>query len=94
MPGTKHTVTVTYKDLKYLCDSYMLNDTIIDFYLKYIHNEIVPAERFVRQLNSTYALSGLGEPRCLCSTRISTAAAVSPPRRINRPSRRLPRKVA
>lgn len=41
----RNSVTVTFTDLKYLGRRYMLNDTIIEFYLKYIHNCLVPVER-------------------------------------------------
>lgn len=42
----EHSCSVHYSDLKYLDHNFMLNDTIIDFYLKYIYHEFVPEIRF------------------------------------------------
>ncbi|KAL7072802.1 hypothetical protein ACQ4LE_008132 [Meloidogyne hapla] len=42
---TKDSCSVHSSDLKHLAFDVMLNDTIIDFYLKYIHHSLVPEER-------------------------------------------------
>ncbi|KAI1727743.1 ubiquitin-like-specific protease 2 [Ditylenchus destructor] len=41
----KNACSVQFSDLRYLDSHYMLNDTIIDFYLKYILYDMVPPER-------------------------------------------------
>ncbi|KAI1720133.1 Ulp1 protease family, C-terminal catalytic domain containing protein [Ditylenchus destructor] len=41
----KNACSVQFSDLRYLDCHYMLNDTIIDFYLKYILYDMVPLER-------------------------------------------------
>lgn len=43
--GQRGAVTLHCADLDYLKPEGMLNDTIIDFYMKYIHNERIPSER-------------------------------------------------
>uniref|UniRef100_A0A183BWD1 ULP_PROTEASE domain-containing protein n=1 Tax=Globodera pallida TaxID=36090 RepID=A0A183BWD1_GLOPA len=44
-PTGRDSCSVHYADLKYLSRNFMLNDTIIDFYLKYIQHCLVPQER-------------------------------------------------
>uniref|UniRef100_A0A8R1TIT7 ULP_PROTEASE domain-containing protein n=1 Tax=Onchocerca volvulus TaxID=6282 RepID=A0A8R1TIT7_ONCVO len=39
------TISIHYADVEYLRPNEMLNDTIIEFYLKYIQMELVPSER-------------------------------------------------
>ncbi|VDN40312.1 unnamed protein product [Gongylonema pulchrum] len=40
-----NSIPISYADVEYLRPSVMLNDSIIDFYLKYIHLTLVPPER-------------------------------------------------
>lgn len=81
LAGTKNSVVVTYKDLKYLCERYMLNDIIIDFYLRYVLHDVVPQDRYAQIVLTlvhfsvclAYEAIALGDPRSSCSTHSSTA---------------------
>ncbi|KAL3994849.1 Ulp1 protease family C-terminal catalytic domain protein [Acanthocheilonema viteae] len=44
-PRDQPTISIHYADVEYLRPNEMLNDTIIEFYLKYIQMELVPSER-------------------------------------------------
>ena len=41
----KAKISVANSDMRVLAHDEMLNDTIIEFYLRFIQNELVPAER-------------------------------------------------
>lgn len=44
-PRDQPTISIHYADVEYLRPNEMLNDTIIEFYLKYIQMELVSSER-------------------------------------------------
>ncbi|KAL3102350.1 hypothetical protein niasHS_003759 [Heterodera schachtii] len=62
-PSGRDSCSVHYADLKYLSRNFMLNDTIIDFYLKYIHHCLVPQERRARIfIFNTFFFTRLTQP--------------------------------
>lgn len=71
--GGGHSCSVHYSDLKYLDYNFMLNDTIIDFYLKYIYHELIPGIRLIKliffYIINKYNLEGT---KFLCSTHFFT----------------------
>lgn len=46
--GERGAISLHFADVEYLKPDQMLNDSIIDFFLKFIHRELIPKERSVR----------------------------------------------